>query len=112
MLLLAKSKWFALMHELQAHDIAAWAALDARQLVEDPHLAARGFFPLMAHPDAGTYLFPGLSVHLSAMPATYRRPAPGQGEHHREVFAGLLDMTDAEIGTLAAQGVIGNEPPE
>ena len=100
-----------LMHRLQACGIAACAVLDARQLVEDPHLAARGFFPLIAHPDAGTYPFPGLPVHLSRTPATYRRPAPGLGEHNQEVFAGILGMTDAEIDALRAAGVIAEQPP-
>jgi crotonobetainyl-CoA:carnitine CoA-transferase CaiB-like acyl-CoA transferase len=100
-----------LMHRLQARGIAACAVLDARQLVEDPHLAARGFFPLVSHPDAGTYPFPGLPIHLGRTPASYHRPAPGLGEHNREVFAGILGMTDDEIEALRSAGVIAEEPP-
>src|SRR5205085_490444 len=76
----------ALMHRLQEHGIAAVAVLDAKELVEDPHLAARGFFVPITHPDAGTHLFPGLPIHLSETPASFRLPAPGLGEHNREVF--------------------------
>jgi crotonobetainyl-CoA:carnitine CoA-transferase CaiB-like acyl-CoA transferase len=100
-----------LMHRLQARGVAACAVLDAKGMVEDPHLAARGFFVTITHPDAGIYPFPGQPVHLSETPATFRRPAPGLGQHNREVLGGLLDMTDAELEELHAAGVIAEQPP-
>jgi crotonobetainyl-CoA:carnitine CoA-transferase CaiB-like acyl-CoA transferase len=100
-----------LMHRLQARGVAACAVLDARGLVEDPHLAARGFFVTITHPDAGTYPFPGQPIHLSETPATFRRPAPGLGQHNREVLGGILGMTDAQMDELHAAGIIADEPP-
>jgi crotonobetainyl-CoA:carnitine CoA-transferase CaiB-like acyl-CoA transferase len=107
----ARHDQIELMHRLQARGVAACAVLDARDLVEDPHLAARGFFVTITHPDAGTYPFPGQPIHLSETPATFRRPAPGLGEHNREVLGGLLGMTDAELEELHAAGVIADQPP-
>jgi benzylsuccinate CoA-transferase BbsF subunit len=100
-----------LMHRLQERGITAFVLLDAKELVEDPHLAARGFFVSITHPDAGTYLFPGQPIHLSETPATFRLPAPGLGEHNREVFTGLLGMTDADLEEMRAEGVIAEAPP-
>ncbi len=100
-----------LMHRLQVHGVAACAVLDAKGMVEDPHLAARDFFVTITHPDAGTHPFPGQPIHLSETPATFRRPAPGLGEHNREVLGGLLGLTDAELDTLRARGIIADEPP-
>jgi benzylsuccinate CoA-transferase BbsF subunit len=100
-----------LMHRLQAEGIAAFAVLDAKEMLEDPHLRARGFYVDITHPDAATYPFPGLPIHLSETPATYRLPAPGLGEHNHEVFSGLLGMTDAELSALQALGIIAEEPP-
>lgn len=100
-----------LMHRLQERGVPAFALLDARELVEDPHLAARGFFVSITHPDAGTYPFPGQPIHMSETPATFRLPAPGVGQHNHEVFTGILGMTEAELDALQAEGVIGDEPP-
>ncbi len=96
---------------LQQLGIAAFPVLNAKELLEDPHLNARGFFPLITHPDAGTYPFPGLPMTLSATPATYRRPAPGLGEHNDEVLRDVLGMSPDAIAELAASGVIVYEPP-
>lgn len=100
-----------LMHRLQARGVAACAVLDAKGLVEDPHLAARGFFVTISHPDAGTYPFPGQPIHLGETPATFRRPAPGLGQHNREVLGGLLGMTEEELKERHAAGIIADQPP-
>ena len=100
-----------LMRTLQEAGIAAVAAFDAKELVENEQLAARGFYVPIAHPDVGTFVFPGLPAHLSATPASYRLPAPGLGEHNREVLGGMLGMSDEELAALEAAGVIAAEPP-
>lgn len=96
---------------LQDAGIPAFPVLDAKELLEDPHLNARDFFPVITHPDAGTYPFPGLPIRLSATPASYRRPAPGLGEHNDEVHAEILGMSGQEIASLAAADIIVYEPP-
>ena len=101
-----------LMHTLQAAGIAAVAVFDAKELVENEHLAARGFYTPISHPDAGTFVFPGLPAHLSATPATYRLPAPGLGEHNRDVLIGMLGLSDDELAGLYADGVVADEPPD
>jgi crotonobetainyl-CoA:carnitine CoA-transferase CaiB-like acyl-CoA transferase len=101
----------ALMQRLQAAGIAAVAVFDARELVENEQLAARGFWVPITHPDAGTFVFPGFPAHLSATPASYRRPAPGLGEHNVEVLGGLLGLGWNELRVLEADGVIASEPP-
>jgi crotonobetainyl-CoA:carnitine CoA-transferase CaiB-like acyl-CoA transferase len=101
----------AAMQRLQAAGIAAVAVFDAKQLVENEQLAARGFYVPITHPDAGTIVFPGFPAQLSATPATFRLPAPGLGEHNREVFGGMLGMSDEELDALQAAGVIADEPP-
>jgi crotonobetainyl-CoA:carnitine CoA-transferase CaiB-like acyl-CoA transferase len=99
------------MRRLQHAGIAACSVFDARDLVENEHLAARGFFANVTHPDAGTHLFPGLPVRLSENPATYRRPAPGLGEHNEEILVGLLGLSIEEVAALREKGVIAEEPP-
>ena len=101
----------ALMKELQGAGVPAVAAFAARELVENEHLADRRFYVTIEHVDAGTFPFPGFPAHLDATPASFRLPAPGLGEHNREVFAGMLGMSDDELQALYAAGVIADEPP-
>lgn len=100
-----------LMRMLQQAGIAAVAVFDAQELVENEHLAARGLYVPIPHVDAGTYVYPGLPAHLSVTPASYRLPAPGLGEHNREVLGGILGISDEELNALQAAGVIADEPP-
>jgi len=79
-------------------------------LLEDPHLEARGFWEKVAHPVAGTFLSTGLPFRLASVAGSWvRSPAPLLGQHNTDVLveAGL----DAErIARLAADGVIGSRP--
>ena len=42
-------------------------------------------------------------------PFTIRRPPPTLGEHNREILAGILGLSSAEIDQLARDGIIGTE---
>jgi crotonobetainyl-CoA:carnitine CoA-transferase CaiB-like acyl-CoA transferase len=102
----------ALVTTLQEHGIAAAAAADAKDLVTDEHLAARGFYADIEHPDAGRHLFPGLPIRLSRTEARYTRPAPCLGQHNQEVLGEFLGLTGEELQRLAEAGVIAEEPPQ
>jgi formyl-CoA transferase len=62
---------------------------DVKQVVEDPHTAAREMVVQMEHPEAGTVYGLGIPIKLSATPGSVRRPAPLLGEHTDEVLAEL-----------------------
>ncbi|MGD9932077.1 MAG: CaiB/BaiF CoA transferase family protein, partial [Dehalococcoidia bacterium] len=98
------------MELLQDAGVPAIALFDARELVENEHLRARGFWKPITHPDSGTYDFPGLAIALSRTPATIRRPAPGFGQHNREVLAEVLGMGDDGIDALFAAGILVDVP--
>ena len=59
--------------------------LDA--VMDDPHLAATGFFARSRHPSQGTVVDMKHPVRFSAASTAARRPAPRLGEHNEEVFA-------------------------
>ena len=76
-------------------------------LLENEHLAARGFWTELEHEDIGeTVTYPGPWAKLSATPLSLRRRAPTLGEHNREVYCGLLGLPESELDALAADGVI------
>lgn len=56
-------------------------------LLSSPHLAARGFFAELAHPEAGTLRYPGAPYRLGRTPWRLRTPAPLLGEHTAAVMA-------------------------
>ncbi len=96
---------------LQAAGVAAAPLADAADVLADPHLAARGFFVPVAHPEAGTHPWPRLPVVLSATPATIRRPAPLLGQHNHEVLTALAGLDETTLARLEAEGAAADRPP-
>ena len=56
-------------------------------LLDDPHLAATGFWKSVAHPTEGALRLPAFPVNYASTPADIRRGAPSLGEHTAEVLA-------------------------
>jgi 2-methylfumaryl-CoA isomerase len=80
-----------------------------RQLVDDdPRVATDSeMWEEVEHPGVGRYRMPGTPLDFSAIPRAPVRRAPALGEHTAEVLNEVLGLTDAEIGRLAGDGVIG-----
>jgi crotonobetainyl-CoA:carnitine CoA-transferase CaiB-like acyl-CoA transferase len=110
------SGWTALQdhHEamrlLQRHGVTAAAVLNARELMEDPHLRERGYFVTAAHPQAGTHDYPGLPLRFSGKQLSTDRPSPCIGQHSRQVLRELLGMSEEEIESLVEADVTGDGP--
>ncbi|MCW3022703.1 MAG: 2-methylfumaryl-CoA isomerase [Conexibacter sp.] len=80
-----------------------------RQLVDDdPRVATDSeMWEEVEHPGVGRYRMPGTPLDFSAIPRTPVRRAPALGEHTAEVLNDVLGLSDAEIGRLADDGVVG-----
>ncbi|HWQ28090.1 MAG TPA: CoA transferase [Dehalococcoidia bacterium] len=74
-------------------------------LLQDEHLAARGFFEEIEHPDAGRLRYPGPPARFSATPGSVR-PAPRLGADTAAVLREVLGMSPAQIALLRQQGVV------
>lgn len=96
-----------LMLALQNRGIAAAAVLNARDLVENQHLAERAFYPELRHDGFGTFPFGGAAFRFSATPVTYRIGSSLLGEYNDEVLA-ELGLGREPIGVLRRQGVISD----
>ncbi|HEV2171414.1 MAG TPA: hypothetical protein VGR40_10720, partial [Candidatus Binatus sp.] len=57
-------------------------------------------------PGGGAMMFEGPAFHASAIPDPIVKPAPGLGEHTREICRTLLQMDDSEVSKLVAEGVL------
>ncbi|HJN93517.1 MAG TPA: CoA transferase, partial [Dehalococcoidia bacterium] len=99
------------MTRLQERGVIATQVSDARDLVEDPHLAARDFWAAIDQPDVGPRSYPGNAIRLSRNPVMYRRPAPTLGQHNDEILGGELGVPAEELARLREIGAIGEAPP-
>ncbi|MBI2887758.1 MAG: CoA transferase [Chloroflexi bacterium] len=98
------------MELLQAAGLPAGAVLTGRDLFDDPQYAARGYFPEVTHPEAGTLPTLGVYAKLAKTPGYIARGAPLLGEHNQYVFGSLLGLGEGEIQELAAAGIISADP--
>ena len=71
----------------------------------DPHLAARGFYVQLKHPEAGLTTYDGLVAKLSATPGRLRAPAPCLGEHNDYVFRELLGLPEETVNQYLMEEV-------
>ena len=82
------------------------AVMDTGELLDDPHLNARGAIDEIDHPTRGRYRVPGCPVRMSASAAVTTAP-PLAGQHTDEVLAEVLGLSGAETAELRRRGVIG-----
>ncbi|MCM2253093.1 MAG: CoA transferase [Ramlibacter sp.] len=95
-----------LARRLQAAGVAATAVLDARGLLDDPQLRARGFFMPVIHPRRGPLLTDRSPIRFADEPSGCWRAAPGLGADSREVLREVLGYSDARIERLSRDGVL------
>ena len=89
-----------LMHLLQDAGVAAMPSFCATEILEDPHVKARGLLTTVEHPLLKTQHVFNPPWKLSETPATIRKPGPCLGEDNMEVFTTLLGMSEEEVKQL------------
>jgi benzylsuccinate CoA-transferase BbsF subunit len=92
--------------ELQAAGISAFTSASNRDLSEDPHLNASGFFVNLPHPEVGVRKHAGIPWQMSRTPCAVRHAAPCLGEHTDYVMAEILGYSAAEIAHLKQAKVL------
>lgn len=95
---------------LQSVDIPAGPMNTLDSLLDDPHLAAVGFFETTEHPTEGSIRTIRLPMTWSKSFARPHRPAPNLGEHGAEVLRESGFGAD-EIEALLATGALGAGAP-
>ena len=82
----------------------------APAVMADPQIQSRDYFVAIDRAVVGTHLDPGAVARIPDTPLRADAPAPLLGQHNRQVFTGLLGMTDDQIAQLERDGVIGSSP--
>jgi crotonobetainyl-CoA:carnitine CoA-transferase CaiB-like acyl-CoA transferase len=95
------------MRACQAAGIPAAVVSKPEDVINDPHLRARGFLEEVEHPVAGRSRVEGPAFKLSKTPLRVQLPAPAFGQHTDYVLKDLLGKSDEEVASLREQGVVG-----
>ncbi len=96
---------------LREHGIGAAPVVPASELLDDEHLAARGFWELVDHPVAGSFKTTGLPFTFASRPRRWiSTPAPLYGQHTREVLTDVLGTSAEDIAALEEVGATSRRP--
>jgi crotonobetainyl-CoA:carnitine CoA-transferase CaiB-like acyl-CoA transferase len=102
--------WFqerskAELEALAGDDIPLCAVKNIKEVVEDPHIAARDMIVDVDYPQGRVGMF-GTPIKLSGTPADARGTAPRLGQHNAEVYADLLGIDSDELQRLKTLGAV------
>jgi crotonobetainyl-CoA:carnitine CoA-transferase CaiB-like acyl-CoA transferase len=100
-----RDKW-DVTRTLQAVGVAAFPSMNSKDLAEDTHLNARGFFAKLPHAEVGELLHTGIPWLLTNAPNGVRSSAPLFGEHTDAIMRDVMGYTDTQIAKLKEEKVL------
>jgi crotonobetainyl-CoA:carnitine CoA-transferase CaiB-like acyl-CoA transferase len=104
---LATWKAHDFMKEAMDQRLVVGVVQSPEEVVNCPHLAARGSFAVLDHPDVGVLQYPGAGFLVDGVnPVLGGLTAPRLGEHNAAIYGGELGCSGEELAMLRAAGVI------
>jgi crotonobetainyl-CoA:carnitine CoA-transferase CaiB-like acyl-CoA transferase len=98
-----RDQWVSALKEA---GVPCGSVRDVAEVLEDPHLDARGMIQAIEHPVAGLLRVLGIPVKLSDTPGAVRSAPPTLGQHTDEILRRDCGLDDAAIAALRAGAVI------
>jgi crotonobetainyl-CoA:carnitine CoA-transferase CaiB-like acyl-CoA transferase len=98
----------AAMHELQAAGVRAGAVMSNKDIVEDEHLAARGFMRDIDTIDVGVRAFPGFPIHFEDPAEIDMKGSPPLGYDNERILTEWLGYSPEKVRELEAAGVLAD----
>jgi crotonobetainyl-CoA:carnitine CoA-transferase CaiB-like acyl-CoA transferase len=95
---------------LMEQGVPAAPVNNVKQVVENPHTAARGMLVELDQPNAGKLTIFGPAVKATNSEVKVRGPAPALGEHNRWFLEELLGKSSTEADQVIASGAMGPPP--
>lgn len=96
----------ALLDEVR---ILSAPVLDIGQIINHPHMKARGAMQQIVHPGMGPIGIPKTPIRYSDTRVEIRRPAPLLGQHNAEVLGRYLGYSADRVAGLTDSGVLVQE---
>jgi crotonobetainyl-CoA:carnitine CoA-transferase CaiB-like acyl-CoA transferase len=93
------------MAVFEAAEVTATPIFEIDQLLDDPHVQARGVIVEVPDDEAGSVLMHNIIPRLSDTPGRLRSAAPSLGQHTHSVLESI-GYDAARLASLAAEGVI------
>ena len=91
---------------LQSVGIAAFPTFTCKDIVEDPHLNARGYIERLPHPETGSRAHAGIPWRLARRPNGVRFPAPCLGADTEDALRDILGYDEDRIHALRLADVL------
>jgi crotonobetainyl-CoA:carnitine CoA-transferase CaiB-like acyl-CoA transferase len=98
-----------LIRRVNEEQAAAAPVYDVAEIVEDPHVQARGNVAAVEDNELGTVRMQNVLGNLSETPGAIRWAGPRLGEHNREILIDRLGLLEADL--LAAGFPLGAVEP-
>ncbi len=95
-----------LLELLHEHGVPAGRIFRAKDMLTDPHFAARQAIVRVPHRDFGEVPMQNVAPKLSTTPGAVRTAGPELGEHNDPVWGQLLGVAPDELRRLHDNGVI------
>jgi CoA:oxalate CoA-transferase len=76
------------------------------EVINSPHMHERGMLQWIDHYSLGRIVVPNSPLRYHGTSQMMGEPNPRLGEHNREIYGGVLGLSDSEIDALKADGVI------
>ncbi|WP_198668738.1 CaiB/BaiF CoA-transferase family protein [Homoserinimonas sp. OAct 916] len=95
-----------LLERLHAGGVPAGRIFRAKDMLADPHFAAREAIVKMTHPQLGDFKLQNVFPRLTETPGSVRSLGPELGAHNNEIYQGLLGLDDDTLSSLRTSGVI------
>ncbi|WP_111718856.1 CaiB/BaiF CoA-transferase family protein [Homoserinimonas sp. OAct 916] len=95
-----------LLERLHAGGVPAGRIFRAKDMLADPHFAAREAIVKMTHPQLGDFKLQNVFPRLTETPGSVRSLGPDLGAHNKEIYQGILGLDDETMASLHTSGVI------
>jgi formyl-CoA transferase len=95
-----------LLAVLHQAGVPAGRIFRARDMLADPHFAARQAIVSVPHPDFGELPMQNVAPKLSATPGAVRSAGPALGEHNDRVWGELAGLSPGELARYRAAAII------
>jgi formyl-CoA transferase len=95
-----------LFEKLIEHRVPCAPVRDLKEVVNDPHMHARGMLEKITHPEFGVMTVSRSPLRFDDSPNIKLKPSQRLGESNKTIFSDWLGLSITEIEALADKGVI------